>query len=45
MAFVAPEYNPWRRARLMTGNDLASMFEFSYMALNRNLAELNQHLQ
>ena len=25
----------------MTGNDLASMFEFSYMAINRNLAELN----
>jgi hypothetical protein len=25
----------------MTGNDLASMYEFSYMALNRNLAELS----
>jgi len=24
----------------MTGNDLASMYEFSYMAMNRNLADL-----
>ncbi len=25
----------------MTGNDLASMYEFSYLAINRNLNELN----